>query len=177
MSTLLAQIHPAAEAVFKDSYLVDFLNLPDGHSEADLRQGLVADLKKFLLELGRDFCFVGEEYRIQVGGRDFFLDLLFYHRELRCLVDFELKIDEFQPEYLGKLNFYLEALDRDVKKPHENPSIGVLLCAGKDSEVVEYALSRSLSPALVAEYRTKLPDKALLREKLAEFYALELGRK
>jgi len=176
LSTPLRELHPSAETVFKDSYLLDFLDLPEPHSESDLQKGLVADLKKFLLELGREFTFVGEQYLLQVGGRDFRLDLLFYHRELRCLVAFELKVDEFQPEHLGKLEFYLEALDRDVKKPHEGPSIGVLLCAGKDVEVVEYALSRSLSPALVAEYQTRLPDKAFLQRKLAEFYALESGR-
>lgn len=142
MSPVVTQIHSSVESLFKDSYLVEFLNLPEQHSERDLQHGLIRDLKKFLMELGRDFCFIGEEYLVQVGGRDFRLDLLFFHRGLQCLVAFELKVDEFQPEYLGKLSFYLEALDRDVKKPHENPSIGILLCAGKDSEVVEYALSR-----------------------------------
>jgi len=96
----------------------------------------------------------------------------FFHRGLNCLVAFALKIDEFQPEHLGKLSFYLEALDRTVRKPHENPPIGVLLCASKDREVVEFALSSSASPAMVAEYRTKLPDKKLLRRKLHEFYLL-----
>ena len=143
-----------------------------GHSEADLQRGLVEKLKQFLIELGRDFCFVGSQYPLQVGGRDFFLDLLFFNRRLQCLVAFELKIDEFQPEHLGKLEFYLEALDRDVRKPHERPSIGVLLCATKDHEVVEYALSRAMSPALVAEYQTRLPDKKLLQAKLHEFYQL-----
>ena len=99
-------------------------------------------------------------------------DLLFFHRGLNCLVAVELKVDRFEPEHLGKLNFYLEALDRDVRKPHENPAIGVLLCASKDSEVVEYALSRTLSPALVAQYQTQLPDKRMLAAKLHEFYAL-----
>jgi hypothetical protein len=133
---------------------------------------LVQQLKQFLIELGRDFCFVGSQYPLQVGGRDFALDLLFFHRGLNCLVAIELKVGLFEPEYLGKLDFYLEALDRDAKKPHEHPSIGVLLCASKDSEVVEYALSRSLSPALIAEYQTQLPDKALLQAKLHEFYQL-----
>ena len=170
-------LHPDAPAIFKDTYLLDFLNLPEAHSEADLQKGLVADLRHFLVELGPDFCFIGEEFRLQVGGEDFFLDLLFYHRGLQCLVALELKITRFKPEYLGKLEFYLEALDRDVRKPHERPSIGILLCASKDNEVVEYALSRSLSPALVAQYQTSLPEKALLRRKLAEFYALETSRK
>lgn len=129
-------------------------------------------MRRFLAELGRDFCFIGSEVPVQVGGRDFALDLLFFHRGLTCLVAFELKIEEFQPEHLGKLNFYLEALDRDFRKPNEGPSIGVLLCASKNSEVVEYALSRSLSPALVAQYQTQLPNKAILQAKLHEFYEL-----
>lgn len=132
----------------------------------------LTNLGRFIAELGRDFCFVGSQFPIQVGGQDFSLDLLFFHRGLNCLVAIELKAARFEPEHLGKLNFYLEALDRDVCKPHENPSIGLLLCATKDSEVVEYALSRSLSPAMIAEYETQLPDKKLLRAKLREFYQL-----
>jgi hypothetical protein len=131
----------------------------------------------FLIELGRDFCYVGSEFPLQVGGRDFALDLLFFHRGLNCLVAIELKVDRFEPEHLGKLNFYLEALDRDVRKPHENPAIGLLLCASKDSEVVEYALSRTLSPALVAQYQTQLPDRRLLAAKLHEFYELNSSTK
>ena len=170
VSPLVAHMHPDVASVFKDSYLVEFLGLPQGHAESDLHRGLLARLKDFLIELGRDFCFIGSEYPLQVGGRDFALDLLFFHRGLNSLVAIELKVGRFEPEYLGKLNFYLEALDRDVKKPHERPAIGVLLCASKDDEVVEYALSRSTSPALIAEYQTQLPDKALLRAKLHEFY-------
>lgn len=172
VSPAVAQIHPAAVSIFKDSYVVEFLNLPGDHSEADLHRGLVQQLRDFIIELGRDFCFVGSEYPLQVGGRDFALDLLFFHRGLNCLVAIELKVGRFEPEHLGKMDFYLEALDRDLKKPHEHPSIGVLLCATKDSEVVEYALSRSLSPALIAEYQTMLPDKKLLQDKLHEFYQL-----
>ena len=172
VSPPVAQIHPAAVDIFRDSYVVEFLNLPGGHSEADLHRGLLRQLKDFIIELGRDFCFVGSEYPLQVGGRDFALDLLFFHRGLNCLVAIELKVDRFEPEHLGKLEFYLEALDRDVKKPHERASIGVLLCASRDSKVVEYALSRSLSPALIAEYQTMLPDKNLLQAKLQEFYQL-----
>ena len=172
LAPAVRELHPDAAAVFKDTYLIDFLDLPTAHSEADLHCGLVEKLKQFLIELGRDFCYIGSQYPLQVGGRDFFLDLLFFNRALNCLVAFELKIDEFQPEHLGKLEFYLEALDRDVKKKHERPTIGVLLCATKDHEVVEYALSRSMSPALVAEYQTRLPDKKLLQAKLHEFYEL-----
>lgn len=141
-------LHPEAADVFKDTYLVEFLELPPAHSEADLHRALVEKLKQFLIELGRDFCFAGSQYPLQVGGRDFTLDLLLFNRALNCLVAIELKIDEFQPEHLGKLEFYLEALDRDVRKSHERPSVGVLLCATKDNEVVEYALTRALSPAL-----------------------------
>lgn len=172
VSAALKELHPGAEAIFRDTYLVEFLDLPDAPHEADLHKSLVRNLRHFLAELGRDFCFVGSEVLLQVGGKDFALDLLFFHRGLNCLVAIELKIGEFQPEHLGKLEFYLEALDRDVRKPHERPSIGVLLCASKDSEVVEYALSRSLSPALVAEYQTRFPDKRLFQAKLHEFYTL-----
>ena len=173
VSTALRQIHgDATDSMLKDSYFFEFLDLPVPHTEDDLHRGLLARLKDFLIELGRDFCFVGSEYPVQVGGRDFALDLLFFHRGLNCLVAIELKVGRFEPEYLGKLEFYLEALDRDHRKAHENPAMGVLLCASKDSEVVEYALSRSLSPALIAEYQTQLPDKKLLAAKLHEFYAL-----
>ena len=171
-SQVIRQTHAQALAIFKDAYLVEFLDLPTEHAESDLHRGLLLKLKDFLIELGRDFCFVGSEFPVQVGGRDFALDLLFFHRGLNCLVAIELKVGRFEPEYLGKLSFYLEALDRDVKKPHENPAIGVLLCASKDEEVVEYALSRTLSPALIAEYQPQLPDKQLLQAKLHEFYLL-----
>ncbi len=170
VSAALRQLHPEAVSAFKDAYMLEFLGLPGDHSESDLHQGLLAKLKTFLGELGRDFCFVGSEFPVQVGGRDFALDLLFFHRSLNCLVAIELKVGRFEPEYLGKLSFYLEALDRDVRKAHENPAIGVLLCASKDDEVVEYALSRTASPALIAQYETQLPDKALLQSKLHEFY-------
>lgn len=175
VSPLVSQTHPGAASIFKDSYLVDFLDLPAAHLESDLQRGLLARLKQFLLELGRDFCFIGSEYPLQVGKQDFALDLLFFHRGLNCLVAIELKTQRFEPEHLGKLNFYLEALDRDHKKTHENPAIGLLLCASKDDEVVEYALSRSLSPALVAQYQTQLPDKKLLQAKLHEFYLANVG--
>ncbi len=170
LSPALKEIHPDVANTFKDTYVFEFLNLPEQHSESDLQKGLVRQMKKFILELGRDFIFIGEEFRVQVGNSDFYIDLLFYHRGLQCLVAFELKADKFKPEHLGQLNFYLEALDRDVKKTNENPSIGVLLCKDKDSEVVEYALSRTLSPTMVTEYTTKLPDKKLLQQKLHELF-------
>lgn len=172
VSPAVRQNHPDAATIFKDSYVVEFLDLPRDHSEGDLHRGLVSRLKNFLIELGRDFCFVGSEYPLQVGKRDFSLDLLFFHRGLCCLCAIELKVGPFDPEHLGKLEFYLEALDRNVRKVHEGPSIGILLCASKDNEVVEYALSRSLSPTLIAQYQTHLPEKRLLRAKLHEFYEM-----
>src|SRR5262249_51403543 len=128
LSAPLRELHPDAAAIFKDTYLFEFLNLPSEHSESELQRALVEKLKQFLIELGREFCFVGSYYPLQVGGRDFEIDLLFFNRALNCLVAFELKIEEFEPGHLGQLEFYLEALDRDVRKSHERPSIGVLLC-------------------------------------------------
>ncbi|MCX5773503.1 MAG: PDDEXK nuclease domain-containing protein, partial [Fusobacteria bacterium] len=168
LSAVLREMHPTIENTFKDSYVLEFLGLPMEHSESTLQKALIQNMKRFILELGRDFIFMGEEYRLQVGNSDFFIDLLFFHRGLSALVAFELKIEKFKPEHLGQINFYLEALDRDVKKLHENPSIGVLLCSDKDDEVVEYAMSRHLSPTLVSHYTTLLPDKKLLQEKLHE---------
>lgn len=170
LSPALREMDSKLVNTFKDTYVFDFLNLPDIHSENDLQKGLIKQMKDFILELGRDFLFVGEEYKVQVGSSDFYIDLLFYHRGLQCLVAFELKADKFKPEHLGQLNFYLETLDRDVKKINENPSIGILLCKDKDNEVVEYALSRSLSPTMVSEYKTQLPDKKLLQQKLHELF-------
>lgn len=166
-------LHPDIDQAFKDRYVLEFLGLSEPHSENDLKRALVQHMKAFVLELGQDFLFVDEEFRLQVGSQDFFIDLLFFHRGLSALVAFELKVGQFKPEHMGQLNFYLEALDRDVKKPHENPSIGVLLCRDKDDEVVEYALSRNLSPALVAQYQLQLPDKKLIAAKLHELLALQ----
>lgn len=158
--------------VFKDTYVFEFLDLPTGYNEKDLQNQILINLKKFLLELGGGFSFIGQEYRVQVGMHDYYIDLLFFHRELQCLVAVELKTVEFKPEHLGQLNFYLEALDTEVKMPNENPSIGILLCKGKDTEVVEFALRRNLSPALIADYETKLIDKNILQQKLHNLYLL-----
>ena len=158
-----------------DTYVLEFLDLPEQFSERNLRKAITDNLKQFILEFGKDFTFIGEEYRIQVGGQDFYIDLLFYNRALSCLVPIELKIGNFKPEHIGQINFYLEALDRDVKKPNENPSVGVILCAGKDDAVVEYALSRSMSPTMVADYTLHLPDKKLLEAKLRELTMLVEG--
>ena len=152
--------------------MLEFLDLHEQYTESNLKKAIIGNLKKFLLEFGKDFTFIGEEYRVQVGGQDFYIDLLFYNRTLSCLVPIELKIGKFKPEHIGQLNFYLEALDRDVKKPNENPSVGVILCATKDDAVVEYALSRSMSQTMVAEYTLQLPDKKLLENKLREITLL-----
>ena len=153
---------------FFDSYVIEFLDLPSPYKENDFRKALILKMRDFILELGKDFTFIDEEYKVQVGGEDYAIDLLFFHRGLQCLVAFELKIGRFKPEYVSKMDFYLEALDRQVKKEHENPSVGLILCASKNDEVVEYAMSRSMSPMLVSEYQLQLPDKKVLREKLQE---------
>jgi predicted nuclease of restriction endonuclease-like (RecB) superfamily len=173
LSPVARDLHPNISDTFKDNYVFDFLNLSKSHNENDLQKGLLKQMKSFILELGKDFIFIGEEYKVEVGNSDFYIDLLFYHRGLQCLVAFELKSTKFKPEHIGQLNFYLEALDRDVKKENENPSIGVLLCKDKDNEVVEYAMSRNLSPTLVAEYKTQLPDKKLLQERLHKLFKID----
>jgi len=168
----IAEAKKATGNLFLDNYVLDFLDVPESVSEYDLQKSIIRNLKNFILEIGKDFTFVGEEYKVQVGNHDYFIDLLFYHRGLSCLVAFELKIGEFKPEYVGKVNLYLEALDRDIKKENENPSVGVILCASKDDEVVEFALSRSLSPTMVSDYTLKLIDKKLLQRKLKEYIEL-----
>lgn len=172
LSPAIEESRRATGNVFLDNYVHDFLDVPEIVSEKDLRKSIIRNLKDFVLEIGKDFTFIGEEYRVQVGKHDYYIDLLFYHRGLSCLVAFELKIGEFQPEYVGKINLYLEALDREVKKANENPSVGVILCASKDDEVIEFALSRSLSPTMVSEYNLKLIDKKLLQKKLKEYVEL-----
>lgn len=151
-----------------DTYSLEFLDLPNEFSENDLKNAIINNLKNFILEIGKDFTFISDEYRVQVGNHDFFIDLLFYNRELSCLVAFELKLGEFKAEYLGKMNLYLEALDRDVKKVQENPSVGVILCSSKDVDVVEYSISKNMSKTMISEYKLKLIDKKLLESKLKE---------
>jgi len=170
LSSVVKELPQNTKNVFKDIYSLEFLDIKENHNEKDLQKALLSSLKEFILELGVGFAFIGQEYRVQVGTDDFYIDLLFYHRDLKCLVAFELKTGKFKPGDLGQLEFYLEALDRDVKREDENPSIGVLLCREKNDEVVKYALSRSLSPTVISEYETKLIPKEVLRDKLNEFY-------
>lgn len=155
-----------------DTYSLEFLDLPNEFKEKDLKDALIHNMKDFILEIGKDFTFMGEEYCIRVGDEDFFIDLLMYNRAINCLVAFELKIGKFKPEYISKMNFYLEALDRQVKQKNENPSVGIILCSSKNDEVVEYSMSRSLSPTMISNYTLKLPDKKILEKKLKEIKEL-----
>ncbi|MBI5057790.1 MAG: DUF1016 domain-containing protein [Nitrospirae bacterium] len=150
----------------KDEYIFDFLGLKDCFAEHDLRRAIVTNLKEFFLEFGSHLAFVGEEYKITVGNEDYNVDLLFYHRQYRCLVAIELKIGKFKPEYAGKMQFYLDALNEKLKLDEENPSVGLILCKSKDEEVVRIAISKALTSVKVATYKTKIIDRKLLKSKL-----------
>jgi len=152
-----------------DSYSLEFLDLPNQYSEKDLQSAIVDNLKDFILEIGKDFSFLGKKYRVSVGNSDYYIDLLFFNRTYSCLVAFELKLGKFMPEYISKMDFYLEALDRIVKNEKENPSVGIILCSEKDDAVVEFALSRTTSPTMVSTYKTKLIDRTILQNKLIEY--------
>lgn len=169
LSPQLLRDYPRSEYLLKDKAVVDFLGLPAKHNEHQLHKGLLEHMKEFILELGKDFLFVDSEYGVQVGGSTKRIDLLFYHRALQCLVAIELKAVDFRPEFAGKMDMYLEALDRDVKRDNENPSIGIILCPSADRSMVEYTLSRSLSPTMVAEYQRKLIPQEVMRKSLEEY--------
>ena len=177
MSKGLLQTYPNAPVVFKDTLFVDFLGLPQKHSETKLKKGLIEHMKQFILELGKDFIFMDQEYNLNVGASTFKADLLFFHRGLQALVAVELKKTKFHPRDLGQLEFYLEALDRDVKRSNENPSIGILLCPDADKMVVEYAMSRSMSPTLITEYKRILIPQERMQEQLNEYCNLFLEEK
>ena len=176
MSKKLLETYPDAPVMFKDTLFVDFLDLPKKHSESRLRNGLLEHMKQFILELGKDFIFMDQEYRLNIGASTFKADLLFFHRGLQALVAVELKKTKFHPRDLGQLEFYLEALDRDVKRSNENPSIGIILCPEADRVVVEYAMSRSMSPTMIAEYKRILIPQERMQEKLNEFCDLFLNK-
>ena len=169
MSKGLLETYPNSPIMFKDTYFVDFLNLPKKHSEKRLKNGLLEHMKQFILELGKDFIFMDQEYPLTVGTSTYKADLLFFHRGLQALVAVELKKTKFHPRGLGQLEFYLEALDRDVKRSNENPSIGIILCPDVDKVVVEYAMSRSMSPTMVAEYKRILIPQEKMQQQLREF--------
>ena len=177
MSKGLLEAYPNAPVMFKDTLFVDFLNLPQKHSESKLKKGLVEHMKQFILELGKDFIFMDQEYKLNVGASTYKADLLFYHRGLHALVAVELKKTKFHPRDLGQLEFYLEALDRDVKRSNENPSIGIVLCPEADRVVVEYAMSRSMSPTMIAEYKRILIPQERMQQQLNEFCSLFLTEK
>ena len=176
MSKKLLETYPDAHVMFKDTLFVDFLDLPKKHSESRLKNGLLEHMKQFILELGKDFIFMDQEYRLNIGASTFKADLLFFHRGLQALVAVELKKTKFHPRDLGQLEFYLEALDRDVKRSNENPSIGIILCPEADRVVVEYAMSRSMSPTMIAEYKRILIPQERMQEKLNEFCDLFLNK-
>jgi predicted nuclease of restriction endonuclease-like (RecB) superfamily len=166
-----------ARQLLKDPYHFDFLGLGPEAAEREIESALVAHLRRFLLELGVGFAFVGQQFRIQVGGEEFFLDLLFYHLKLRCYVVIELKAGAFKPEYAGKLNFYLAAVDDLLRHPDDQPSIGLLLCKTKNQVVVEYSLKNLAAPMGVSAYelaglpeaiRTALPSIEELEQELSE---------
>jgi len=143
--------HQAKLAV-KDSYSFDFLEMSEDYSEREMELGLIKNIRKFLLEMGGDFSFIGNQYRLEVGGDEFYIDLLLYHRQLQSLIAIELKTSFFKPEHAGQMQFYLTALDETVKAKHENPSIGIIICREKNRTVVEYALKQSQTPIGVANY-------------------------
>lgn len=151
--TLPAPQSDLAQELIKDPYSFDFLGLGPDISERELERGLLEHLRALILELGKGFAFVGSQYHLEVGGQDYYLDLLFYHLQLRCFVVVELKIEEFKPEFAGKMNFYLSAVDEMMRHPNDAPTIGIILCKGKNEVIVEYALRDSTKPMGVAEYR------------------------
>lgn len=171
-SKKLKEYYPTAPVVIKDQAFLDYLSLPEKHREPKLRSEIVAHIRDFILEMGKDFLFVDQEYVLPVGGEPFKADLLFYHRGLQCLVAFELKTRKFHPKDLGQLEFYLEALDRDVKKENENPSIGIILCKSANKIVVEYAMSRTKSPVMVTQYKRQFIPKEVLQRTFEEDLAL-----
>ena len=177
MSKGLLEQYPNAPIMFKDTVFLDFLGLPQKHSESKLKKGLIEHMKRFILELGKDFIFMDQEYPLTVGASTYKADLLFFHRGLQALVAVELKKTKFHPRDLGQLEFYLEALDRDVKRSNENPSIGIILCPEADRVVVEYAMSRSMSPTMIAQYKRILIPQERMQEQLNEFCQFFLTEK
>jgi predicted nuclease of restriction endonuclease-like (RecB) superfamily len=168
-SEMLKATYPQTQLLLKDKAILEFLGLPKQYKESRLRKGIVEHMREFIVELGKDFLFVDEEHALEVGGKTYRCDLLFFHRALQCLVAIELKTTEFDPRDLGQLEFYLEALDQTERRSNENPSIGILMCKDANSEVVRYALNRSMSPTMVAMYEEHLKVGSVLQRSLEEF--------
>ncbi|MCQ2147192.1 MAG: DUF1016 domain-containing protein [Bacteroidales bacterium] len=155
--------------MLKDRAILDFLGLKENHNEHQLHASLLDHMKQFILELGKDFIYMDTEFEVIVGGKRKRIDLLFFHRALQCLVAIELKSVDYEAEFSSKMDMYLEALDRDFKRANENPSLGIILCPPADRSEVEYSLSRTMSPTLVAEYKRQLIPREVLKHSLAEY--------
>ena len=168
-SEMMKREYPQSGVLFKDTVYLEMFGLPVKYKESKLRKEIIAHMKDFILEMGKDFLFIDDEHRIAVGGKTFKVDLLFYHRLLQCMGAIELKTEEFQPKDLGQLEFYLEALDQEERRSNENPSIGIILCKDADMEVVRYALNRSMSPTMVALYKEQLQVGGVIQRSLVEF--------
>lgn len=168
-TNVMRDIYPQSQVLFKDTAYLDFLGLPQKYRESKLRKDIVAHMKEFILELGKDFLFIDEEHKVTVGSKDFKIDLLFYHRALQCMVAFELKTTEFKPSYLGQLEFYLEALDQEERRSNENPTIGILFCKESDQDVVRFALNRSMSPLMIMQYKEQLKVGSVIQRSLVEY--------
>ncbi len=175
-STVSEKIRNQAKLAVKDMYSFDFLELGEEHSEHELEIELIRNIRKFLIEMGNNFAFIGNQYKVNVGDTDFYIDLLLYHRVLKCLVAIELKVGEFKPEYKGKMEFYLNVLNDKVKLEDENDSIGIIICKDKNRSIVEYAIKNSVHPIGVAtykisnvlpeSYRNLLPDAETISERI-----------
>jgi predicted nuclease of restriction endonuclease-like (RecB) superfamily len=171
--TLPAPQSDLAQQVLKDPYNFDFLTLSEDAREKELEAGLLEHLRKFLLELGVGFAFVGSQYPLEVGGEDFRIDLLFYHFKLHCFVVIDLKMGSFKPEYAGKMNFYLSAIDDLLRHPDDQPSIGIILCKSKNAIIAEYALRDTTKPIGISEYRATESLPANLKTSLPAIEDLE----
>lgn len=172
-ATLPATQSDLAQKITKDPYIFDFLTLRAEAQERELEQGLLDHLRDLLLELGKGFAFFGSQYHLEVGGQDFYLDLLFYHVQLRCWVVIDLKMEDFRPEFAGKMNFYLSAVDDLLRHPDDAPSIGLILCQGKNQTIVEYALRDAAKPIGVSEYRLTLQLPEAIKEKVPSIEDLQ----
>ena len=168
-SDVLHTTYTKSPAMFKDTAYLDFLGLPKKYKETRLRKGIVEHMKEFILEMGKDFLFIDEEHPIKVGGKTYKIDLLFYHRQLQCMVVFELKATEFHPAYQGQLEFYLEALDQEERRSNENPTIGIILCKESDMETVRFALNRSMSPMMIMQYKEQLKVGGVIQRSIEEY--------
>ena len=170
MNPALLKQYPGAEYMLKDKVLVDFLQLKPKHTEPQLHSSILENMKQFILELGKgDFLYIDDEFTVKVGNKNKRIDMVFYHRSLQCLVAVELKSVDFESEFVSKMDMYLEALDRDHRKPNENPSMGIILCPSADRAEVEYSLNRSMSPTMVAEYHRLLVPRDVATRSLAEY--------